>query len=117
MQGCEQFGIGGGKSRKEISVGRGERFHRGAIAGSGHGQVGDGVNSVLLIGLIGGLGSCAGHGYERLAPFLMGGSEEGFKVRTGIEVRGLALPYFTVVDKQTCLKTSWKAMLTTCSEE
>ena len=62
------------------------------------------LNSVLLIGLIGGLKSCSIRGYERLAPFLMGGGKEGFKGGPGLEVRGLALLDFTVVEKQPCLK-------------
>ena len=104
MQGCDQFGIGGGESSRESDVGRGKHCHRGAISGSGCGKVVDGVNSVLLIGVIGGLKSCAGRGYKRLAPFLMGCGEEGFKSRPGLEVRGLALPDFTVVKKELCLK-------------
>ena len=57
----------------ESAVGSGEHCPIVVITPSGHGQVGDGVNSFLLIGVIGGLKSCAGHGYKRLAPFLMGG--------------------------------------------
>ena len=104
MQGCEQFGIGGGESSRESSVGRSERCHRGAITGSGRVQVGSDVNSVLLIGVISGLKSCDGFGYRRIAPFLIGPGEEGFKARPVLESRGLALPDFTVVEKQPCLK-------------
>ena len=57
-----------------------------------------------MISVIGGLKSRSGCGYERLAPLLMGGGEEGFKAGPGFELRGLALPYFTVVKKKTCLK-------------
>ena len=53
LQGCDQFGIGGGKSSRASAVGCGKRCHRGDITDSGHGQVGDGVTSVLLIGMIG----------------------------------------------------------------
>ena len=104
LQGCDKFGIGGGESRRESAVGCGECCQRGAINGSVSGQVGDGVNSVLFIGMIGGLKSCAVRGYETLVPLLMGGDEEGFKGGTGIDVRGLDLPYFKVVEKQPCLK-------------
>ena len=47
LQGCGQFGIGGGESIRECAAGCGERCHRGAITVSGCGQVGDFVNSVL----------------------------------------------------------------------
>ena len=73
LQVCDQFGISDSESRRESAVGSGEHCPIVVITPSGHGQVGDGVNSFLLIGVIGGLKSCAGHGYKRLAPFLMGG--------------------------------------------
>ena len=34
----------------------------------------------------------------------MGGDKEGFKSRPGLEIGGLALPDFTVVEKQPCLE-------------
>ena len=89
VQGCDQFGIGGGKSSRESAVGCGKRCHRGAITGRKRGQVGDGVNSVLLIGVIEGIKSCSDRGYERLAPFLMYSVEEGFRTGPDIELRGL----------------------------
>ena len=54
--------------------------------------------------MIGGLKYSAGRGYERLAPFLMGGGEEGFKYGPGLELRGLVITYFTFVKKQPCLE-------------
>ena len=57
-----------------------------------------------MIGVISGLKSCAGFGYRRITPFLIGTGEEGFKARPVLESRGLALPDFTVVEKQPCLK-------------
>ena len=39
----------------------------------------------------------------------MGGVEEGFKSGPGLELRGLELPYFTVVKKQPCLKNDLKS--------
>ena len=93
LQGCDQFGICGGKSSRESAVGHGERCHRGAITGSGRGMVGNGVNSVFLIDVIGGLKSCTGRS-----------GKGGFKSGTGLDLRGLELPEITVLEKQPCLE-------------
>ena len=40
LQGCDQFGIGGGEPSRESAIILSERCHRGATTGSGNGQFG-----------------------------------------------------------------------------
>ena len=89
---------------RESTFGCNERCHRGAITGIGRGQVGNGVNIVLFIDVIGRLKSSIGCGYERLAIFLTGGGKVALKAWPGLGLRCLAHPDFTVVGKQPCLE-------------
>ena len=48
--------------------------------------------------------TCTVRGYEILAPFWIGSGNESFKAGLGLDLRGMDLPDFTVVEEKTCLK-------------
>ena len=48
--------------------------------------------------------TCTVRGYEILAPFWIGSGKESFKAGLGLDLRGMDLPDFTVVEKKPCLK-------------
>ena len=84
LQVCDQFGISDSESRRESAVGSGEHCPIVVITPSGHGQVGDGVNSFLLLELrcsfllhvIGRVKFGAVGGALRLAPLVVRSGKE-----------------------------------------
>ena len=105
LQSYNKLGLTGRELGSEGAVGGGEIHHRGTITGRGSGEVGDCVDRVLLVdGGVGSLETGSSGRDLRLPPFLLGSSEEHFKVGPGFVAMVLAAPGLAVVDKEARLK-------------
>ena len=107
LEGNNKFGMTRGYLRGEGAVGGGDSCYGGTVAGGGSCEIGDGINSLLLVlavqgkllDVVGGLESGAGRGNLGLAPCIVGHNEIIFEGDPGFESRFKALPNFAIVDK------------------
>ena len=105
LQSYNKLDLTGRELGSEGAVGGGEIRHRCTITGRGSCEVGDCVDCVLLVdGGVGSLETGSSGRDLRLPPFLVGSSEEHFKIGPGFVSMVLAAPGFAVVDKETRLK-------------
>ena len=105
MEGGEQLSIAHRERGGEGTVGGGESCDQRTIASGGGGQVGNGVDSILLVDMVGGVlanmigGVVAGTsgGGLQFMQFLMGGDKEGFELGPGLVGWIMLLPRLTIV--------------------
>ena len=71
-QGSDYIGMGRSHLGSERAVGGGQSQYRGTIDGSGHGNIGNSVNCVLLVGVVGGLETRSGSSDLGATPFELG---------------------------------------------
>ena len=84
----------------ESAVGDGNSRYRGTITGSGRGKIGDCVDCVLLVGVVGGLETSAVSGDLSVTPSKVGCNEVHLEVCPGLFGRMPLLPDIKVVDEE-----------------
>ena len=105
MEGGDKLSVTQRERGGKGTVGGGESFDQRAIASCGGVQVGNGVDSILLIDMVGGVladmidGVVAGTngGGLQFVQFLMGGGKEGFELGPGLVGWILSLPKLAIV--------------------
>ena len=97
---CDEFRIYTGEFLGEGAVGGGQDRDGFTIMGGGGGQVGQGVDGVLLVdGIVGVVIGGASSGAASVTEFMMGNGEVAFEVVPSFVVGFLALPNLAVLDE------------------
>ena len=109
LEGHNNFCMGRNNFGGEGAVCCGEIRDRSAITSCSGGKVGYGVHrfllvKFLLVKVIGRLEPGSGVSDLRFSPFLVGGCDEGFKVRPCFSRGWQALPGFAVVEEEVILE-------------
>lgn len=96
----DEFGVGGGEFEGEFADRRGESGDSGTVVGGSGSEVGNGINSFLLVGCcVGRAIASASGGGARVSELAMGTCKEGFEGDPGFVSGRFAVPDFAIVMK------------------